>query len=146
MPTPCFVCNSWIAETSFIPPGISQSKCSEIVGLAPVRTFTCDASENFSSIVVAAPACTNFPNLVPVLAKPHDGSSIRKPSRALQIFSVSSPVLFVPSDAIANPLNSRFFYFGNILSIETSQRLHHLHRNCQRILDYPRRLFHHNHI
>ena len=40
------------------------------------------ASLNFSSIVVAAAACTNFPNRVPVFANPHEGTSIRKPSSA----------------------------------------------------------------
>src|ERR1700677_115339 len=111
--TPYFDSSARIAETSDLPPGRSQSTCKAIVGLAPVNEFPCAASLNFSSIVVAAPACTNFPNRVPVLEKPHEGTSIRNPSRALHIFSVSlgdAPIIFILSSHLSTKLRKLEIY------------------------------------
>src|ERR1700677_1809943 len=102
--TPYFDSSARIAETSDLPPARYQSTCKAIVGLAPVNEFTCAASLNFSSIVVAAPACTNFPKRVPVLEKTHDGTSIRNPSRALQIFS-ATPAPFIAIVRFLSKLN-----------------------------------------
>src|SRR5579863_4272374 len=70
------------------PSGQSQRTCRAIVGQTPVSRCTCPASLNFSSVVVAAAGWLNLPNLVPVFANPQDGSSMRKDSSALKIFSV----------------------------------------------------------
>ena len=43
-------------------------------GVTPVSRFTSAASANFSSMVVAAAACTNLPKRVPVLANPQGGN------------------------------------------------------------------------
>src|SRR5579862_8262188 len=71
-----------------MPSGQSQRTCSAMVGHTPVSRCTCPASLNFSSVVVAAAGWLNLPNLVPVFAKPQDGSSMRKDSSAQKIFSV----------------------------------------------------------
>ena len=76
----CFS-SPWTAETSAIPFGRSHSTCRASVGVLPVRRLTSAASANFSSIVEAAAGCVNFPNRVPVLAKPHEGISILNSSR-----------------------------------------------------------------
>jgi hypothetical protein len=55
---------------------------------APVTPWTCAASLNFSSRVVAAAGCTNLPKRVPVFAKPHEGISMASESRAAKIVSV----------------------------------------------------------
>ena len=60
-----------------------------MVGLAPVSALTWPASANFSSMVVAAAAWTNLPKRVPVLAKPQEGTSMRKSSSAAQTRSAS---------------------------------------------------------
>src|SRR5947209_2606436 len=56
-----------------------------MLGHTPVSLCTWPASENFSLMQVAAAGCTNFPKRVPVFANPHEGSSIRNASSALQI-------------------------------------------------------------
>src|ERR1019366_8881893 len=97
--TPNLLSSRLISGTSPLPFGRSQSTCSATVGLAPVSLLTCAASANFSSSVVAAPACENLPNLVPVLAKPHEGTSIRNPSSARKTRSVAlapAPAPFTP--------------------------------------------------
>ena len=53
------------------------------MGQAPVSAWTCPASLNFSSTVLAAAAWTNLPKRVPVLANPQEGSSMLKVSSAL---------------------------------------------------------------
>src|SRR5207302_8813188 len=99
-----------IAGTSALPPGSSPRTCSATLGLAPVSAFTCEASLNFSSVVVAAPPCTNFPNRVPVLAKPHDGTSIRKLSRALQTLCASGSAALAPLIAMVQSLHPTNLY------------------------------------
>src|ERR1700722_16304312 len=71
------------------PPGQSQRTCRATVGQTPVNRWTWPASLNFSSVVVAAAGWIYFPKRVPVFAKPHEGSSMRKASSA----SKSLPVL-----------------------------------------------------
>ena len=68
------------------PSGQSHRTCRATVGQTPVSRCTWPASLNFSSVVVAAAGWINFPNRVPVLAKPQDGSSMRKGSSASKIF------------------------------------------------------------
>src|ERR1700685_388322 len=60
-----------------------------MVGQIPVTACTWPASLNFSSVVTAAAAWMNLPNRVSVFAKPQEGISIRKPSRARWILSLS---------------------------------------------------------
>src|SRR5437588_11150386 len=72
-----------------LPRGKSQSTWTATVGQQPVNRCTWPASLNFSSVEVAAAACWNLPKRVPVLAKPQEGSSMQKPSRALKILSSS---------------------------------------------------------
>src|SRR5690242_3209985 len=83
-----------------------------MVGLAPVSALTSAASANFSSMVVAAPPCTNLPNRVPVLAKPQEGTSIRKLSRAFPIRSVASALF-----TIAQPLATSILHGARGMSI-----------------------------
>src|SRR5436190_4417495 len=84
--------NCWLSRstssTSFKPFGRSHCTCSASVGQAPVEECTCAASLNFSSIVLAAAGWMNLPDRVPVFAKPHEGSSIRRLSSAFQTISV----------------------------------------------------------
>src|SRR5690348_7801201 len=63
---------------------------------APVAALTCAASLNFSSMEVAAAAWMNFPNRVPVLAKPQDGISTFKASRTCPIFSTDLSFMAKP--------------------------------------------------
>src|SRR3977135_2365232 len=70
------------------PSGQSHRTCKATVGQTPVSRWTWPASLNFSSVVVAAAGWMNFPKRVPVLAKPQDGSSMRKDSSALKIVSL----------------------------------------------------------
>src|SRR5215471_14145202 len=72
----------------FIPSGQSHSTCKAMVGQTPVTRCTWPASLNFSSVVAAAAGCKNLPKRVPVLANPHDGTSIRNVSRARNIVAV----------------------------------------------------------
>ncbi len=85
--------NPFTSGTSFSPLGRSHSTCRATVGVTPVSRFTSAASANFSSMVVAAAACTNLPKRVPVLANPHEGISIWKESSALNatILNVQIP-------------------------------------------------------
>ena len=80
--------NFLISSVLSIPLGQSQRTCRATVGQTPVKRCTCPASLNFSSVVVAAAACMNFPNRVPVLAKPQDGSSMRNVSSAAKTLSL----------------------------------------------------------
>src|SRR5258708_8112686 len=80
--------NFLIASVLPTPSGQSHRTCKATVGQTPVSRCTWPASLNFSSVVVAAAGWMNFPNRVPVLAKPQDGSSIRKVSSTLRILSV----------------------------------------------------------
>src|ERR1035438_3739515 len=70
------------------PSGQSHNTCNATVGQTPVSTCTWPASLNFSSVEVAAAGWMNFPKRVPVLAKPQDGSSMRKDSSASKILSL----------------------------------------------------------
>src|SRR3974390_127614 len=79
--------NLRISSTLRTPFGKSHNTCSAIVGHAPVNKWTCPASLNFSSVVVAAAAWTNLPKRVPVFAKPQEGSSMRNWFRARMISS-----------------------------------------------------------
>src|ERR1700722_8029497 len=119
--------------TSAFPPGRSQSTCSATVGLAPVNAFTSAASANFSSIVVAAPPCTNFPNRVPVLEKPHDGTSIRNPSSALHTLFALRSAAPAPSIAIAPSSQHQNVQIEiySLLKQASSSRVHHFAINCQ---------------
>src|SRR5581483_4147551 len=78
------------------PLGQSHNTCRAIVGQTPVTRCTCAASLNFSSVVTAAADCRNLPNRVPVLANPHEGSSIRNCSSASSM-AAESRDLMVPS-------------------------------------------------
>src|SRR5450631_1472937 len=73
--------------TSLRPLGKSHNTCRARVGVTPVSRFTSAASANFSSMVVAAAACTNLPKRVPVFANPHEGISMWKLSSALNASS-----------------------------------------------------------
>jgi len=81
---PFLAASSSMRLTLACPSGTSQRTCKAMVGHTPVSLCTWPASENFSSMHVAAPGCTNFPKRVPVFENPHEGSSIRKASSALQ--------------------------------------------------------------
>ena len=70
-----------------MPSGTSHNTCKATVGHAAVNLWTWPASENFSSMVLAA-GWTNFPNRVPVSANPHEGSSIARPFNAPAMVSV----------------------------------------------------------
>src|ERR1700691_1746315 len=77
---------SMTSGTLNLPSGKSQRTCTATVGQQPVKRCTWPASLNFSAVVVAAAACWNLPKRVPVLAKPQEGSSMRKPSSAFRTF------------------------------------------------------------
>src|SRR5579872_1134374 len=80
--TPYWSANVLMSSVLRTPSGQSHRTCSATVGQTPVSRCTWPASLNFSSVVVAAAGWMNFPNRVPVLAKPQDGSSMRKDSIA----------------------------------------------------------------
>src|SRR3954470_8510465 len=86
--TPYLPANCLTSSVLSTPRGQSHSTCKATVGQTPVRRCTCPASLNFSSVVVAAAGCINFPKRVPVLANPHDGSSMRNLSSAANILSL----------------------------------------------------------
>ena len=89
-----------LRRRSASPSARSHSTCSASVGQMPVRPCTWPASLNFSSMVAAAAGCRNFPNRVPVFAKPQDGTSIRKRSNASNTRSESiSPLRLACSSA-----------------------------------------------
>src|SRR5580765_8397933 len=73
----------------FTPDGRSHSTCNATVGQTPVSRCTMAASLSFSSVDVAAAGCRNLPNRVPVLANPHEGSSIWNESSARETASSS---------------------------------------------------------
>src|SRR5688500_230229 len=88
--TPNRAVNDSMWSASPGPRGRSHWACSATVGQMPVSACTWPASLNLSSMVVAAAAWRNFPKRVPVFAKPHEGSSIRKASSAFETISTTS--------------------------------------------------------
>src|SRR5207248_2576810 len=85
--TPKRLASDATSDTLLTAEGKSHSTCNARVGHAPVSLWISPASLNFSSSVPAAAACRNLPKRVPVLAKPHDGSSMWKTSSAAAIRS-----------------------------------------------------------
>src|SRR6202142_3610412 len=66
----------------------------------PVNRWTVAASSIFSNAVRGTPACGKIPKRVPVLTKPHDGSSTLRPDIAQPIRSMAGAVDGPVTDAI----------------------------------------------
>src|SRR5580692_5257659 len=93
MRTPFSAADFRTADTSAPPFGKSHSTWTATLGQQPVIRCTAPASAIFSAVVVAAAGWMNFPNLVPVLAKPQDGNSMVKASSAAPAWSVCRVVI-----------------------------------------------------
>src|SRR5450756_2509739 len=68
--------------------------------VTPVYRLTVAASSTFSNAVRGTPGCGKTPKRVPVLTKPHDGSSMARPDMAQPIRSMAGAVAGRATDSV----------------------------------------------